>query len=501
MSRFGLLFARLLYRRLLGDGEGAVSIIPPASLTLGLSTLLFTLVAQERSVAELTLLLCLTCFGWSALRTFLTAHEPGGDRDRAVLEPLPIPPALLIGVKLAVSGVQLAVGTMNLALPPLMITAWTRGLPAGLSLLCAALAAASFGLAVGQLLRRALEGVIGVQRLSEWEGPLRLMVAIVLFAILFAAPDPTAPLRAHPALGWLPPLSFAVFAATPRGAPLIIAGAGIVLVGVLLAIATRIRPAQHSGSRGVRAAAAGSAWSRFIARRFVRSAELASYEFALANLARDRSFRARVYPLFAFPFAVIVLVAGHPEQPHLVLMALYGVPVYLVLAQTFQQFTESERGALLLEAQPVLDLAAFRLGAEKAFLVALLTPIYATLMVALLLLAVFVPESRNVANAGHAALAVLFSILLAAVTFERQPGLAFSQPDRGIYPADLGGGVFGGLALAVLASVLSVQTAGRPLALAITALGLTIAIRMVFAHKRRRWIGESIARVDPRGVE
>ena len=60
MSRFRVLFERLLFRRLLGDGEGVVSIIPPSSITLYLSTIVFALVAQEKTNISLVSLVDLT---------------------------------------------------------------------------------------------------------------------------------------------------------------------------------------------------------------------------------------------------------------------------------------------------------------------------------------------------------------------------------------------------------------------------------------------------------
>ncbi|MBI4880838.1 MAG: hypothetical protein HY812_14455 [Planctomycetes bacterium] len=197
----------------------------------------------------------------------------------------------------------------------------------------------------------------------------------------------------------------------------------------------------------------------------VRDEEGAAFDFALANQARDRAFRARVYPLFAFPFAVVLLVAARPDEPYLALMALYGAAVYSTLAQTFQGYSESHGGPLLLATLPLRGESAFRIGAEKAFLVGLAAPIYLFLGVALFSVSLSGRGLPLLLGARHALVAGLFALLLCAFFFERRRVKAFAEADRGVFREDLGGGPF----LAVL-----------------LAAGLALLLRLTYAWKRRR---------------
>lgn len=481
MSRRGLLYRRLLERRLLGDGDGAVSLIPGAFATLGVSSFAVTLLMQERSLFDLTLLLSAACFVWAALKSFLDARDAVESAlDRAVLEPLPIPPREIAEARALVEAVFLLVGTANLALPAVVMTAAVYDPRSALAVASAALVATLAGMALGQGLRAGLIGALGLGRLEEWEGPLRLMVSIGLFAVLFSAPDPGVPLASHPWLAYLPPFSSAVLL---RGEFL---GAVLTAAGALLLLRVSARGAQVEDGAAARAKSDGSLLLARLSRSIVSARERKGFDFALANISRDRSFRSRVYPLFAFPFAVVVLVASNPDQPRLVMLALFGVPVYLGLAQTFQEFSESERGPQLLRSLPMLDVAGFRLGAEKAFLVGLLAPIFLALLVALLLATLLAAPASTGTLLIHAVHALLYSILWTAYAFENHEGLPFSQTDRGVYPADLGGGAFLGLFASAGMAVVSAWAVQTWLGSIATAGVLAIAIPPLFAWKRRR---------------
>lgn len=436
---------------------------------------------QERSLFDVTLLLSAACFAWAALKAFLDARDAVESAlDRAVLDPLPVPPNEIAQARAMVEGVLLVIGTANLALPATVMTAAVYGGVKAGGVLAAALIATLAGMAVGQALRAGLIGAFGLGRLDEWEGPLRLLVSIGLFAVLFSAPDPSVPLANHPWLAYLPPFSCGVLQTGEFYGAL---GTAIVSAFLLWITARGARVEDGAASKG---RSDGTLLLSRLSRRWVSDRERKGFDFALANISRDRSFRSRVYPLFAFPFAVVVLVASNPDEPRLVMLALFGVPVYLGLAQTFQEFSESERGPDLLRSLPMPDPTGFRLGAEKAFLVGLLSPIFLALLVALTLATLLAAPETTGTLLIHAVHALLFSILLTAFTFENHEGMPFSQTDRGVYPADLGGGAFGGLFVSALMAVISAWSADGWVTSLATAAVLLLAIPRVFAWKRSR---------------
>lgn len=498
-SAFRLIFTRLLERRLLGDGEAVASSTGGALATLTLSLMVFALVAAERPSADVALFLVFATFVWTAVRAFLESREVGfAAVDRAILEPLPLRRGVLPAARALTVFAVLAISTLNLALPPVALVLYLDGpLAAGL-LLAAAFLAALAGLAAAAALRALGERTIGLRRLEEWEGPIRLGVGIALFSLLFAAPNPSALIEQYPALGRLPPLSFA---ALPHpGAPLPSRAAALLgALGALLLLGLALAAAARGDGRLVeRGSATGAALPRrLFARWFVRAGERAAFDFALVNMARDRAFRARVYPLFAFPFAVVALVAVKPQEPFLALMALYGTAVYLVLAQTFQAFSESAGGPELLRGLPLRDVAAFRIGGEKAFLLGLVLPVHLALGLALALLACFGRGLPLQDSLGHALTAFLFVVLQCAVGFERVARPAFSEQDRGVYPGDLGGAAFTALLLSALMAVIALKTVRAPLPFAVQALALATMIRFAYAWKRRRWTADPRSRREP----
>lgn len=486
MSRFRLLFQRLLERRLLGDGEAVVSVIPGTLGPLSLSLLVFSLLVPERSLASVSVYLCLAALIWSATRAFLESHDLGGSSlDRAVLDPLPIPASMLAAARALVVGVVLGVSTLNIALPAVILAGVRFGWAAGLLLLLAAYLSALFGMALAGLFRALLEKSFGLSRVLEWEGPIRLGVGVGLFAILFVAPDPAAALADRPSLHAIPPIAFAALPVSPMSpATLLCSGLGAFMAmgGLLLAF---VLSGRNDGSQRGGKRRSASLLQRSFRRCCVRPEERASYDFALANMSRDRTFRARVYPLFAFPFAVILLVARNPDQASASLMALYGAAVYLTLAQVFQSFTESKQATILLETLPIRDPAAFRSGSSKAFLVALVLPIYAVLTLALVLLALFGAGLGLVPSLGHALLALLFAVLLCVALFERIEPLAFSAADDGVYPGDLGGAPMVALVLGTLMALLAVTVVEKPIFYPVVVVVLLLLIRQRFAAQRR----------------
>ena len=485
MNRFSLLSHRLLERRLLGDGEKMASIIPGTLAPLSLSLLLFAIIVPERPLFDAALLLSVASFVWSACRTFLESHDlEAAALDRAILNPLPIPHATLAAARTLVVGVVLAFSTFNIALPAFVLVTFRYDLLAGLTILAAAYLSTLAGLAMAQFFRVLLESVFGLGRVNEWEGPIRLVVGVGLFALLFLAPDPTELLQRAPLLLALPPICFAALVA-PTSLSLI--GS---LVTVLASLAMTLLAFRLAGANGEAQGASqkvrsGTLVSRLVRRCFVLPDERAGYDFAVSNQQRDRTFRTRVYPLFAFPFAVIVLVARRPEEPTLVLMALYGAAVYLVLAETFQAFSESVGGPELYRTLPIRKLAALRTGSEKAFLAGLVIPVYLVLGLALSGLSLLGRGFDLLESLAHILLATEFALLLCAVSYRWVEHPAFSVTDRGVYPGDLRTGAFMAILLGGAAAIGAGMVVGNPVALLSAAVLLLLLLKGVYVLKRR----------------
>ncbi|MFH0943583.1 MAG: hypothetical protein V2A76_00135 [Planctomycetota bacterium] len=485
MNRFGLLSRRLLERRLLGDGEGMASIIPGTLAPLSLSLLLFAIVVPERPLFDAALLLSVASFVWSACRTFLESHDlDAAALDRAILNPLPIPQATLAAARTLVVGVVLAFSTFNIALPAFVLVTFRYGLSFGLTVLAAAYLSTLAGLAMAQFCRVLLERTFGFGRVSDWEGPIRLVVGVGLFTLLFLAPDPTALLERIPLLLSVPPICFA---ALVDPAPLSLAGCLVTVLASLAMtlLAFRLADQDDEAQGGREQARSGTLVSRLVRRCCVLPVERAGFDFAMSNQQRDRTFRTRVYPLFAFPFAIIVLVARRPEEPTLVLLALYGAAVYLVLAEVFQAFSESVGGPELFRTLPIRRLAALRTGAEKAFLAGLVIPVYLVLALALVGLSLLGRGFGLLESLAHILLATEFALLLCALSYRWVRHPAFSVTDRGVYPGDLHTGAFMAILLGGAAAILAGLVVGNPILLASTALLLALLLKGVYMMKRR----------------
>src|SRR5690606_21338967 len=106
-------------------------------------------------------------------------------------------------------------------------------------------------------------------------------------------------------------------------------------------------------------------------------------------------------------------------------------------------------------------------------------PAYAALSVALLLLSLFGFGFPLGAAAAHAVLGTLSAMLVAAILFQRTPEPAFSLPDEGTYAKDLNGPMVA-LVLAALLGVVSYRAATSGVAFLATAIGLGVALKVLF---------------------
>ncbi len=484
MNATSLVFRRLLERRLVGDDAGFSSSIPGATTTLGISLVVFGVAMQERPLDDVLLLLVSVTLVWSFVRALFDENGAADPLDRAVLEPLPVRPAAIAFARVLAIGVSLLVATANLAVPPIAMAAARHGPLAALSMFGAALAASFVGMSAAELARSTLERSFGRARLAEWEGPFRLVIGVLLFAVMFIAPSPAQLLSERPWLARLPPFSLASLGGDGAALPAALAVIGLAALALWVSIRLSVSGTDGASHRTRRAPAAEPArWRHAL----VRPTERAGFAFGWAQIGRDRAFRSRVHPLFAFPFAVIVLVAMRPAEPMLALMALYGAGVYAVVAESFVTFSESEGGPRLLESLPVADVAGFRVGVEKAFVVRVVLPVFLTLWFGLVVLAAFSRGPGVVASTEFALLAFSSATLLCLIGFDRLPALPFSAKDRGVYPGDAASVAFSALLAMTLLALAAAWARERPLFLAVELIALWTMIRLVLVKKRDRW--------------
>lgn len=488
MSVFGILFGRLLERRLLRDGEADASLLPGTFTTLGASTFVSGLLIDQLAAHEIALVIVSIVFVWSFLKAFLEAQELESQAiERAVLTPLPIAPFQILAARAGVIGVGLALTALNLSLPAAVMLAIVASVPLAGGLLLAAVFSAALGLGVAQALRRLLTQVLSHETLAAWEGPIQLLTALGILVLVVVAPDYRIATLLEGPWRFVPPLSFVLpIAGSGIGPWIITAIGGVITLGLLTVVvfSAEAVPARVES----RSSGATPRLVRSIGRSLPDPVERAGFEFCVAQIRSDRVFRTRVYPLFAFPFAAILLAYLEPDDRTMIPMACFGTTVYLVLAEVFFAFSEGDSGPRWLATLPFARLGAYRVGAEKAFLVMLVLPVHVALLIgtaALTLLRGSASDLLSVVLLNG--MAFLASCAIVLVTFERSKQLPFSVPDRGLYSEDISSGAFLALLLAAVAALAIVPALSKPLFLALEAVGLFLMIRLVLAWKRRRW--------------
>lgn len=489
MSTIRLLSQRLAERRFLKDGASDASLLPGALTTLAISTLLGSLLLGELSAQHIALIAACAVFCWSLLKALLEAGDQESDAvDAAFLLPLPIRRVQFASARAIVAAAGVFVDACNLTLPIIVMYGCTEGVVPALRIAGSVLLALCFGVLIAAPLRRLLRNVLNVLRVAESEGPIRLAAMLLAFVAIVRAPhlDVSALLQAP--WHYLPPISFveAIHGAVPATILASILAFGLALVLLRIPNSAVPTPPRRRG-RGIR--------SWFVAERARRSCtspvEQAGFELTLAGIRSDKSFRARTFPLLAFPFAAIVLAGLDEYDATLVPMALFGATVYLVLGEVFLLFSESPGGPELLASLPMSDPQRFRLGAEKAYVAAIVVPTHLTISFGV---AVFDLARGNVADlVSHAilgVLALLTSVLIVLLAFQRVGGMPFATLDRALYPDDLTGGAYFALALATLAALISAATLSAPWKSALLAGLLFVLIRLVLRGKRVRCLPE-----------
>jgi ABC-2 type transport system permease protein len=406
-----------------------------------------------------------------------------------VVAAAPIAPGVFLRARLLHAGVYLGLVATATALPPAVLSLWVGGGPhACFAYLAAALhQAVVLGLVMVAL--QSLRG--GGGRWLGWLQSVLVLGALLLFFLgLRYLPDLPALRAEHGAwFAWAPPAWFAgeiLLVAPPREA-FGLAGAWV-LVGLAVTAALLTFVALR-GARGLAesdaTASAQKAVRAFLPWRGICApraslTERAAYDFALDQLARDREFRLRAYPLFGFPFAMLGagFITDEREDQGLYLnLVLYTLNAYLPIVLSFLAVSPHWRARWIFHVAPLESRQAFERGVMRALVVHLLIPVYAGLALAYAFL-------RSPLEALYQVpIAFLVALLLLPRSYRGAVGAApFTHPlDRmhavGGEGDRAGAPVFGlgiGLAIASLPAYLFLS-APLPAATALLILGVAVA--------------------------
>ncbi|MBK9387251.1 MAG: hypothetical protein IPN34_20740 [Planctomycetes bacterium] len=407
-----------------------------------------------------------------------------------VVAAAPISPGVFLRARLVHAGIYLGLVATATALPPAILSLWVGGGPhAALAYLVAALhQAVVLGLAMVGLQTLRLVG----GRWTGWIQSLLVLASLLLFFLgLRYLPDLPALRAQHEEwFALLPPAWFAgeiLLVAPPRETFAhtllwVLPGLGLTGLLVLLVALRGARGLAESDAAAVSQSATRAflPWRGICAPRVSRT-ERAAYDFALDQLARDREFRLRAYPLFGFPFAMLgagFLTDAREDQGLYLNLVLYTLNAYLPIVLSFLAVSPHWRARWIFHVAPLESRQAFERGVMRAVVAHLLLPVYLGLALAYCYLRPPLEALLQVPNA------FLVALLLLPRSYRAAVGSApFTHPPDRMHAVGgegdrAGMNVFGlGIGLAI-ASLLAHRFLGAPLAAASAFLVLGIAVAM-----------------------
>jgi ABC-2 type transport system permease protein len=305
-----------------------------------------------------------------------------------VVAAAPISPGIFLRARLLHAGVYLALVATSTALPPAVLSLWVGGGPLAF--------AAYFAAALHQAIVLGL-AMVGLQSLrlggGRWFGWLQSLLVLASLLLFFLGlrylPELPALRAAHPlAFAALPPAWFAgeLLLVVPSeeafGASATWALVGAIATAGLLALVlwrgARGLAENDAGTAAPRAVKAFLPWRPLCAPRSSRT-ELAAFDFTLDQLARDREFRLRAYPLFGFPFAMLgagLLTDAREDQGLYLNLVLYTLNAYLPIALSFLSVSPHWRARWLFHVAPLDSRQSFERGVMRALVAHLLVPVY-----------------------------------------------------------------------------------------------------------------------------
>jgi hypothetical protein len=449
-----LIARRMAEHRFFGDGASDASVLPNAIAILSASAFVGTLLIDTLRAEEIITVVACAVFAWTMIRGVLEYGElERRAAEHAFLAPQPIRPFDLAIARTMIVAIDVVISTLNLALPVAVMAGFRFGAQAAAGIFTASVLAVVFAISSAALVRRGLFGVLRVAGIRDAEGPIGFVTVLALFIGLVRSPQIDWSSLDSSSLRFLPPIVFSRLFTEGGLAIVAAAVASLVLVGAIALWSAGTKESENRRPPPKRARARVSEYVR----RFISDPEeLAGYDLATAGIRADRTFRARTWPLLAFPFASVVLASTGESDRSMVPMALFGATVYLVLSQSFLLYSESAGGPKLLSSLPISSESRFRLGGEKAYVACLVIPTHIAISFGIALFDVTQGDVQALLkNAGLGVVAALTSCLVVLETFPRAPGLPFGKPDRGLYQDDLSGAAFSALMLSTIAALVA----------------------------------------------
>ena len=179
------------------------------------------------------------------------------------------------------------------------------------------------------------------------------------------------------------------------------------------------------------------------------------FDFTLSMIVRDREFRLRAYPLFAFPIAMLALglFAEKSADRGLYLnLVLFSLSAYLPVILSFLSNSPYSRASWLFYSAPIASRHLLQRGVARAVLSQLLVPVYLALLGVSLWLQRPFPSAAGLLQPLVAF--CVAAVLLPATVRDALPEGPFFLPTEQLQKIGNGGRLWG---LVILAAV-----PGRP---------------------------------------
>lgn len=383
--------------------------------------------------------------------------------DAVLLGPAPLRPRDVVLARAAHGAFYVCLLTIGMALPPAILFGWLARAPATvpLYLLLACLCA---GIAVGVLavLLRLCRRLCGSGRTALLAGTLKaalLAFGVVGFALGLRELDRGAAAMPIGELGvWLlPPFHAARFLAAPaagwpHGALVVGAGAGLLLLAMLVGERESSRPERRGRDRLL----------QLLLRALLHRGPLLGLgAFLGAMLYRSAGFRARVLPLLGVPAAMAFLAlqdatATVRGRQLFLGMVLQFPAIYLPFLIAFLPRADQPDTEWVFRHSPAADVPLARRAAFVALTTHVLLPVYGLGLLTMLLCGV---------GAGFAGAAAVFSLGAAVLAARVQVRALEQLPFTQTTDADAGKDLGSPFASAILLSLLAAGFALAPPAL------------------------------------
>jgi ABC-2 type transport system permease protein len=424
--------------------------------------------------------------------------------DHAMLAPLPIASRTLFAARAANALFYVAVIATSWCLPGAILAWRVHGgsLGAALAHVAASLLAALASAVIVGVGGGVFARVVSARRLHDAVLWAQVLFSLMLFlgflygpSLLPGADGFVSFSRSGGALA-CPPAWFAALAA---GGPSRLAAAAIAApvlgIAVALGLASRYGAFLRSGA-GARRAAAGERASRGpgaitrLVRRFaVREAERPSFDFTTIQMSRERAFRLRVYPLLGFPIALAVMAASMPsahDRTLWTMLLLYAPNLYFPAVLSQLPFTSTPEAAWLWRAAPVPRRSDVLIGAEKAFLLRFVAPLY--VVIAVYAVWVWGP----LVGLGNAAAAALVACIFTALDFRAVADLPFTRGGSRTFSQLEISHVMGRVVVLAVVSAAQFFLAGKSAASALIVLPVLVAVFVgLLAWQRGGGLGDA----------